>query len=193
MISYLRGKIIYKSNNLKKDNFLTVDVGGVGYKVFISNKSWAEFLLGHEVELHVYTQVAETALDLYGFKSREELEFFELLLTISGIGPRSASDIMGKAKVADLSQAVQSGNHEILSKVSGIGAKTAEKIVVGLKGKLGGGFESSENWSDDFGDALEALIGLGYSAFDAKNALAKVKSTDVGEKIKEALKLLGRK
>lgn len=193
MISYLRGKIIYKSNNLKKDNFLTVDVGGVGYKVFISNKAWAEFLLGHEVELHVYTQVAETALDLYGFRSREELEFFELLLTISGIGPRSASDIMGKAKVADLSQAVQSGNHEMLSKVSGIGAKTAEKIVVGLKGKLGGSFESSENWSDDFGDALEALISLGYQAGDAKNALAKVKSADVGEKVREALKLLGRK
>lgn len=193
MISYLRGKIIYKSNNLKKDNFLTVDVGGVGYKVFISNKSWAEFLLGTETELHVYTQVAETALDLYGFKSREELEFFELLLTISGIGPRSASDIMGKAKVADLSQAVQSGNHEMLSKVSGIGAKTAEKIVVGLKGKLGGGFDGSENWSNDFGDALEALISLGYQAGDAKNALAKVNSTDVGEKVKEALKLLGRK
>lgn len=192
MIAYLRGKILFKSNNLKKENFAVVDVASVGYKVFAPDGFLTKLAVGGEAEFHVYTQVAETALDLYGFPTREELDFFELLLTISGIGPRSALDILRKAKLNDLVSAVESGNHEVLSKVSGIGPKTAEKITIGLKDKLTGGFSvSSSKWNNDFGDALEALVSLGYSAGDAREALGRTTSIDAGERIKEALKLLG--
>ncbi|MFA6526293.1 MAG: Holliday junction branch migration protein RuvA [Candidatus Buchananbacteria bacterium] len=194
MIAYLRGQIRYKSTQIKKDNFAVVDVNGVGYKVFAPDNFLNGMVIGSEAELFIYTQVAETALDLYGFASREELEFFELLLTISGIGPHSALDILKKAKLEDLVKAVETGNHEVLAKVSGIGPKTAEKVVIGLKGKLGGGFSAgTEKWNDDFGDALEALMSLGYSSFDARKALSQTNSIDAGDKIKEALKILGRK
>lgn len=194
MIAYLRGVIRYKSQNLKKDNFAIIDVSGVGYKVFSPDTVLNSLALGDNAELFIYTQVAETALDLYGFPTREELDFFELLLTISGIGPRSALDIMKKGKMSDLVQGVETGNYELLAKVSGIGPKTAEKITVGLKNKLGGGFATDgTKWNNDFGDALEALVSLGYSSADARHALDQTKSAEAGEKIKEALKLLGRK
>lgn len=194
MIAYLSGKIIYQSAFLKKDNFVVLECNGVGYKVFVVDKVLNGLKLGDHVVLHVYTQVAETALDLYGFSNREELDFFELLLTISGIGPRSAMDIMRKAKIADLIQAVSIGNYLVLSKASGIGPKTAEKIVVGLKDKLGSSqSDNGVNWDSGFSDALEALVSLGYSPSDARKALSQTKTSEIGEKIKEALKLLGRK
>lgn len=191
MIAYLRGKINYKSSFLKKDNFFVVDVSGVGYKVYAVDKLINGSLLGAEVELFIYTQVAETALDLYGFATQDELEFFELLISLSGIGPRSALDILRKAKIEDLTVAVQSQNYQVLSKVSGIGPKTAEKIVVGLKDKLGG--MDSSGAAGDYGDALEALIGLGYAPVQARDALNLCQSEDMGEKVKEALKILGKK
>lgn len=194
MIAYLSGQLIHHSAFLKKDNFVVLDAGGVGYKVFILDRILADLKLGQTLVLHIYTQVAETALDLYGFISREELDFFELLLTISGIGPRSAMDILRKAKISDLVQAVETGNFQVLSKVSGIGPKTAEKIVLGLKDKLAGGYASDNTvWDSGFGDALEALVSLGYSAGDAREALNQSQSSDTGEKIKQALKLLGQK
>ena len=194
MIAYLRGSVKYKSNLLKKDNFVVIDVSGVGYKVFVLDNFLNSARLGAEAEIFIYTQVAEGVLDLYGFASHEELEFFELLLTISGIGPRSALDILRRAKLEDLVKAVESGNHDVLSKVSGIGPKTAEKITVGLKDKLGAALGiGSAGWNNDFGDALEALVNLGYSPADARNALNQTNSSAAGEKIKEALKILGRK
>ncbi len=192
MISYLRGKLIYKSNLLKKDNFVIIDVGGVGYKVFVQDRIISENPFGQEIELFVFTQVAETVLDLYGFKSQNELNFFELLNTISGIGPRSAMDILRKAKIEDLTKAVQTGNFELLCKVSSLGPKTAEKIVVGLKDKLGNVETVDADWNSEFGDALEALIALGYQPAQAKEALANCKSDDAGEKIRQALKILGK-
>lgn len=188
MISYLKGKIQYKSSNARKDNFLIINVGGVGYKTYVLDRLLAEVGLDSEIEVFVYTQVAETALDLFGFKDREELDFFESLISVSGIGPRSAMDILQKAKIEDLKTAVISNNPEVLSKVSGIGPKTALKIVSGLKDKFGG-----LDMNEGFGDALEALIGLGYSASQSRDALSRCQSEDMGEKVKQALKILGQK
>lgn len=193
MLAYLKGQIIYKSALPKKDNFLVVATGGVGYKVFALDKSINEKKIGDEIELHLYTQVAETVLDLYGFAVREELDFFELLISISGVGPRSALGILQKAKVEDLKSAVQSGSADILNKVSGIGPKTAQKIVDGLKDKLGSWSGAAAGWAGDFSDALEALVGLGYSSSQASEALKRCESRETGEKIKEALKILGGK
>jgi len=194
MIAYLSGKIIYQSAFLKKDNFVVLDCGGVGYKVFVADKVLNEARVGQIMTLHIYTQVAETVLDLYGFLTREELDFFELLLTISGIGPRSAMDILRKAKIEDLIKGVESGDFQLLAKVSGIGPKTAEKIVIGLKDKLTGGYTADANgWNNNFGDALEALIGLGYSSNQARDALSQCVAIEAEGKIKEALKILGNK
>lgn len=193
MIAYLNGVIAHKSQFIKKDNFVIVTVSGVGYKVYVIDRLLNDLRLGQEVELYTYTQVAETVLDLYGFANLEDLEFFELLIGISGIGPRSALGILQKAKTEDIRQAVQSGNPEVLAKVSGLGPKTAEKIVVGLKDKLGSISSGTGAWDTQFGDALEALVGLGYSPVQARDALAQVPATEVGEQVKEALKVLGRK
>jgi len=193
MIAYLKGQVRLKSNYLKKENFIILDTGGVGYRVYVLDRLLNELTAGQTTEVFVYTQVAEGVLDLYGFANSEELEFFELLLSLNGIGPRSALDILRKAKIDDITTAVQSGSHEILSKVSGIGPKTAEKIVLGLKDKLGGVMTgAATSWNDSFGDALEALVSLGYSPGQAREALNQCQSLDAGEKIKEALKILGR-
>ena len=191
MIAYLSGQLIYQSAFLKKDNFVVLDCNSVGYKVFVADKVLNGAKVGETMTLHIYTQVAETALDLYGFLTREELDFFELLLTISGIGPRSAMDILRKAKIDDLVKGVESGDFQLLAKVSGIGPKTAEKIVIGLKDKLTGGYAvDSGGWNNDFGDALEALTGLGYSSAQARDALSQCQAAEAGEKVKEALKIL---
>lgn len=190
MIAYLRGQIKSKTIVPKKDSILVVEVNGVGYKVSTLDRIVNACRLGAEMELYIYTQVAETALDLYGFSNQEELDFFGLLLSISGIGPKSALDILNKAKLADLKQAAQSGNYEILSKVSGIGPKTAQKIVTGLKDKVADMSAPDSKWSDEFSEALEALVGLGYSAGQVREALGQCQSTETGNKVREALKIL---
>jgi holliday junction DNA helicase RuvA len=192
MISYLSGKVKFKKVIPKKESTLVVDVGGVGYKVGTLDRIASSLKSGDEVDLFIYTQVAESVLALYGFVTEEELEFFEVLISISGIGPKSALDILNKAKIEDLKQAAKTGSHEILNKMSGIGPKKAEKIVLGLKDKIGSLDSGSEEWNDDFSEALEALVALGYSAGQVREALSRCESTDTGEKVKEALRLLGR-
>lgn len=190
MISYLKGKIKHKSAMPKKDNFLIVEVAGVGYKVYVLDKLINLVKVGDELELYTHTQVAENILDLYGFSALEELNFFEILISISGVGPKSAMGILQKAKIEDLKKAASSGNSDILNKISGIGPKTAQKIVAGLRDKLGGADAGISGWDDGFGDALEALIGLGYSASQAREALSRCQSTEMSERVKEALKYL---
>jgi Holliday junction DNA helicase RuvA len=136
--------------------------------------------------------VREDALDLYGFLNREELEFFEMLINVSGIGPRSALAILGIASIETLRKAIGTGDTSYLTKISGIGRKTAEKIVIELRDKmgkeLGGGSLQVEL------DALEALKSLGYSQNEARETLKKVSpNTNTNTKIKEALKILGGK
>jgi Holliday junction DNA helicase RuvA len=193
MISYLRGSVKHISAVPKKDNFIILDVGGVGYKVFVTSRLIADLSDAQETEVYVYTQVAETALSLYGFPKMEELGFFELLLTISGVGPKSALNILQKAKIEDLKAAASGGSADVLSQISGIGVKTAEKIVTGLKDKIGS-IESvdSVGWDDAFSESMEALISLGYNATQSREALLSIKVPDTAGKIKEALKLLGK-
>ncbi|MEI6288223.1 MAG: Holliday junction branch migration protein RuvA [bacterium] len=193
MIAYLNGQLQHKSALLKKDNFLVVVAGGVGYKVFVFDRLLEKYKVGDNLELHIYTQVAETALDLYGFPTRQELDFFEIVISLQGIGPKSAMDILQKAKIEDLKQATQTGNYELLSKISGLGPKTAQKVVLGLKEKFGSLSGDGVYSHDGFGEALEALVGLGYQPYQAREALANCKATDTSEKVKEALKILGRK
>jgi holliday junction DNA helicase RuvA len=131
-------------------------------------------------------------LDLYGFLEMEELGFFEMLIGVSGIGPRSALAILGIASIETLRKAISTGDTAYLTKISGIGRKTAEKIVIELRDKMGADISTTSLQGEL--DALEALKSLGYSQNEARDALKKVPAeANINIKIKEALKILGGK
>jgi len=188
MIGSIRGKII-----LKTDKFIVVDVGGVGYKLSVSPDVLSKVKKSDgEVLFWTHTHVREDVLDLYGFLEMEELKFFEMLIGVSGIGPRSALAILGIASIDTLRRAISTSDTAYLTKISGIGRKTAEKIVIELRDKMGE-MESGTSLQDEL-DALEALKSLGYSQGEARDALKKVSpELSTNAKIKEALKILGNK
>ncbi len=185
MIGYLKGTLIHQ--DLKS---IILDVGGIGYKIH-TNTAILDSHKGKTCEFWTYLAVRENALDLYGFTKKEEMDFFELLLTVSGIGPKSAMGILGVATIHNLRHAISTGDTQHLIKVSGVGKKNAEKIVLELKDKIEDwNTESGEYMSGDV-DALEALKSLGYGEREAREALKKVTDvSDTGEKVKKALKLL---
>ncbi len=187
MIGHLKGTVIDK-----EEKHLTLEAGGVGYKVFATLETIESTPLLEERSLWIHHAVREDASDLYGFRTKDELSFFEMLIGISGIGPRTALGILNVTTVGALKKAVSSGDTSHLVKVSGIGKKNAEKIVLELKGKFG---------KDDEGvtfkeevDALEALKSLGFNHADAREALKTVgtESATTEDRIKKALKILGR-
>src|SRR3989344_3701099 len=188
MIGSIKGKII-----LKTDKFIIIETIGVGYKINISPDTLSKLKkTNEEVLLWIHTHVREDILDLYGFLDRQELEFFEMLINISGIGPKGALSILGIASIETLKKAVGTGDTAYLTKISGIGRKTAEKIVIELRDKL----EVSKSGTSLQGelDTLEALRSLGYSQSEAREALKKVlPNTDTNTKIREALKILSGK
>ncbi|PIT93549.1 Holliday junction branch migration protein RuvA, partial [Candidatus Falkowbacteria bacterium CG10_big_fil_rev_8_21_14_0_10_43_11] len=122
MLSFLRGKILNKSQN-----FVILEVNNIGYQVFINAGMYADLNIGQEAEFYLYHNVREDADDLYGFKDFAELEFFKLLLSVSGVGPKSALGILGLASVTDIKESIGAGDPSLLNKVSGIGKKTAER------------------------------------------------------------------
>jgi len=192
MISSLHGTIIELGNR-----YAVIDVNGVGYKVFVTDDILHTLKTGSETIMLTYLVVREDALDLYGFISKKEKHFFELLIGISGIGPKSALNILSIVSSDSLVSAIRSGSTSHLVKVSGIGRKTAEKIVLELKDKLGGISGEIEEgsaigMSSDL-DAIEALKALGYDADEAREALKKIDKdiSDTGAKVKAALKTLG--
>jgi Holliday junction DNA helicase RuvA len=190
MISSLSGTVRHKDLNS-----VVIDVSGLGYKVFVTTETALDLIPSSQAFLWTHLAVRETSLDLFGFPDRESLEAFELLITISGIGPKSALGILNVASPATLRQAVANSDTSYLTRVSGIGKKNAEKIVLELKDKLKVTAEDTSTSSahaKDEGDALEALVSLGYSERDAREALKKVpkETSGAGERVKAALKLL---
>ena len=187
MIGSIRGKII-----LKTDKYLVVETSGVGYKVSVSPDVLLMSKVDAEVLFWTHLHVREDAMDLYGFKDRKELEFFEMLINVSGIGPRSGLAILGIAPIETLKRGIGTGDISYLTKISGIGKKTAEKIVLELRDKFEGNLEEG-SFKEEL-DALEALKSLGYSQAEARDALKKVSAdSNTNTKIKEALKILGGK
>jgi Holliday junction DNA helicase RuvA len=165
----------------------------VGYKVAVTKESLLKYSPGKDAALFVHTVVREEALDLYGFETSDELRFFEMLLTVSGVGPKSALAILDIASTETLRTAIARGNSEYLTKVSGVGRKTAEKIVIELREKVGVGSEASTHALKGDEEALEAMRALGYTQAEARDALRKVPH-DISSgtaRLREALKLLG--
>lgn len=188
MISYLRGKIIEKS--LK---FCILDVNGVGYKVYTTDEILRGLKHSHEASFWTHLVVREDALDIYGFADKDALGLFELLIGVSGIGPKTAMGIVNVSNPLSLKRAVSSGDLAYLTKVSGIGRKLAEKIILELREKL---VEFGDEEHDDLRgetDALEALKSLGYSERESRDVLKKISGENIsaGDKVKKALKLLG--
>jgi len=190
MIATLNGTLRHKDLNT-----LVVDVNGVGYKVLVTTETALEVVPGSPIFLWTHLVVRETSLELFGFLDKETIDAFELLITISGIGPKSALGILNVATPSMLRQAVASEDTTYLTRVSGIGKKNAEKIVLELKDKLKITKEDKGGDMRSEGDALEALVSLGYSERDAREALKKVPKETEGasERVKAALRILSTK
>lgn len=191
MISYLQGIVKYK-----EDDVVVLDVHGVGYEIFIAPSAMGAIIGGDELELFIYFHATDKSHQLFGFLTKQDMQFFKLLLNASGVGPKSALSIISKADPSLLYQAISAKDDSLLI-ASGIGKKTAERIVMELGGKLQkldvGEMEESALHAYD-GEVLEALKGLGYSFNDSRDALKRV-SKDIegaGERIKQALKILSR-
>jgi len=192
MIGSIRGKII-----LKTEKSIIVEVSGIGYKINISLDTLSKIQKQKgEVFFFIHTHVREDVLDLYGFLEHQELKFFEMLINVSGIGPKGALAILGITSLDTLRRAISTGDTSYLTKVSGIGKKTAEKIVIELRDKLknSSGEEKDNTSLQGELDALEALKSLGYSQNEAREALKKTSpDSNTNAKIREALKILGGK
>lgn len=184
MIAYLEGKIIGRS-----ENQLIVQTGGLGYRVFTTPQVASSS--NDNVKLHTYLQVREDVLALFGFESKEDLDFFEMLISVSGVGPKMALQILSAGNTELIKNAIAAQDVAVFTKIGGVGKKTAEKIILELKGKVGlvgavvGGAGSE--------DLLLALESLGYSSREIKDVLGKIDNAlPLEEKMRQALKFLGK-
>ncbi len=192
MISLLEGTIEFKG-----ERFVVIKAGGVGYKVFFAPEVMRSIAsIGESCKMWTHLHVRETDMELYGFLSYAEMQFFEMLIGISGIGPKSASGILGVAPVDTLKRAIAAGETNYLTKVSGVGKRMAEKIIVELRDKLGGA-NMPEGMRTELAadaDVLDALIAMGYSPSEARQAVGRIPAGVSGtkERLGEALRMLGR-
>lgn len=188
MIYSLRGKVIQLDTKS-----ITLDVNDIGYKIYLTADTINTLHIGLTLTLFTYLAVRENSLDLYGFIEERERFLFELLISISGIGPKGAINILSAINSSSLINAIQTGSTSHLIKISGIGRKTAEKIVLELKDKIGNivGKDNKIDLHSD-ADAIEALKMLGYGTEEARESLKKISKDikDTGDKVKAALKVL---
>ena len=173
MIAHIRGQILTKAPNA-----VVVDCNGVGYELAISVATFTDLgQEGSEARLHVHTHVREDALALFGFSELTEKRLFEKLLTISGIGPKLAITVLSGISAERLVGAIRAGDHATLTKIPGIGKKTAERVVLELKDKLDdmAGFTPATTAAPSLGavadDVLSALVNLGYPRPVAQKAV----------------------
>jgi len=191
MIYYIKGKIIYKN-----DRFVILENRDIGYQIFSTETILDSLKEDDKTELYTHQQVKEDTLDLYGFSNLDELNFFKNLLSISGVGPRSALGVLSIAKLDDIKQAILSEDATVLKKVSGIGQKTAERIVIELKNKISGlTSRTGTNIKGSNDEVIDALESLGYKPYAIRQALSKLPD-DIGDlqaKVKAILKIINHK
>lgn len=183
MIGSLRGIVLEKG-----PNWLLLEVGGIGYRVMAS-PAVVTNVSSEQAFLYVHHHVREDAEDLFGFLAPADLELFERLLSISGVGPKVAMTILSVGSSDQVKKAIMSGDLATLTSVPGVGKKTAQKIILELKGQL---VEMEEDAGSGGGEVLDALVGLGYAPQQVKDVLKHVKAEDPAERIKEALKYLAK-
>lgn len=195
MFYYIKGKVTYKDIN-----FMVLDVGGVGYKIYTSYTTLENATLNEEFLAYTYTHIREDMFDIYGFINTKELNTFEMLISVSGVGPKAALSILSFMPTDAFATAVIKNDVKAITMAPNIGKKTAERIILELKDKLAkentelisNGMNVSADNNDTLKEAIDALMVLGYSSLEAKGAVASVKDrfTDVEDIIKNALKIL---
>ena len=184
MIASVSGRIISRGLD-----HLVVETGGIGYLVFTTTDVLTKFAPGDEVKLLTHMVVREDVQALYGFLQPTERQLFSMLLSVAGVGPRIALAILSSGKVEELRSAIGRGDSAIFTAISGIGKKTAERIILELKGKLADLVEGGANSSADI---INALSNLGYNMYEIREILGKLSpNASVEDRLKEALKLLG--
>ncbi len=195
MIRLVRGTVLARG----KDH-LVVDIGGaaggIGFKVFAPEPTLAQFNNDVAVTLHTYLQVREDALTLYGFVTEDELGMFELLLTVSGVGPKVALSILSTLSPDALRLALANDEPALVARAPGVGKRTAQKIVLDLKDKVSGGatgLQALALATDTDSEVIEALTALGYSVVEAQRAVQKLPKDVVGveERLRYALSQFG--
>jgi Holliday junction DNA helicase RuvA len=191
MIGFLKGKV-----ELLKRPFVMIDVNDVGYKVLVPETIYAKLSLGNVVKIFTYTYVREDALDLFGFLEAEDLGLFENLLTVSGVGPKTALSIFSFGERKDIIEAIIKGDVTFFTSVPRLGTKNAQKIIIELKNKMGSGTDFDLSGKDllENAEVVQALKDFGFSVVEAQKAVREIKQVGLTteEKIRLALKTLGR-
>lgn len=193
MIAYIKGVVKFK-----EDEFLILENNGLGYKIFAPADILLKLKVSAFAEFFTYQQQREDGVYLYGFTRYSELKLFEQLISVSGVGPKTALAVFSGAGIEDVVSAIVNGDAAVLKKVSGIGPKTAERIVLELKNKVSSTVPLGElRNKDELGanvDALAGLLSLGYSESEARESLRNISSdiSDPGARLKAALKNLKR-
>ncbi len=191
MIGSLKGKI-----DLLKRPYVLIDVSGVGYKVLVSDNVYKKLTVGQVIKLYTFTYVREDALDLFGFSEVEDLDLFEDLISVSGIGPKTALNIFSFGERKDIIDAIVKGNVGFFTAVPRLGTKNAQKVIIELKNKMGNTSQLDLSGKDfeDNKDVIEALKNFGFSVAESQKALGEIKDQglSVDAKIKFALKSLGK-
>jgi len=191
MIASLQGR-----STAKGDNYVVIDVSGVGFKVFVPPSLLDRLSgIGQELNLFTHLHVRENELSLYGFGTPDQLALFEMLLRVSGIGPKVALKIVSIMSVEALREAIARGDAAMLMRVPGVGKKTAERIMMDLKDKLGvAGLVLHPGLTHVDAEVISALTSLGYSIVEAQAALRSLPSEDLAleEKIRLVLQHLAR-
>lgn len=191
MIGYIYGDIIDTT-----ERYVLIDTGHIGYIVYATENTLKKISSDKHAALFTYLAVKEDALDLYGFETPEEKKMFELLIGVSGIGPRGALGVLNIAPLGTIANAIRSGDSSYMTRVSGIGRKTAEKIVLELRDKpeLITFIDQNSSHVREDNDVRDALIALGYRENDIREVLKDIdqETLETNDRIKQAIKLLGK-
>ncbi len=189
MIGYLKGKVIAHQNQE-----LWIDVAGVGYRVRTNNKfTNPQMTKGTEVELFIHTAVREDAITLYGFSSLDELQLFELLISVSGVGPKTGMDIIGKADGDQIETAIREADVHFFESMKGIGKKSAQRIIIDLKNKIGS-LKEIDLAAEETDDAVYLVLKqFGFKPATIQQAMKQIdRNLSEAEQIKAGLRLLGK-
>jgi len=189
MLHYLIGKLIQK-----KENYFILEMGGVGMRIFCSVNTLRKLpAVEGEVKVFTHMNIKEDAWDIYGFSDQNELDFFTKLISVNGVGPKTALNILNVDTADRLMAAINEGRVDLLTKASGIGKKTSERVVVELRGKFAQvGSEGLTGLMESDSDIVDVLCNLGYTKEQARKAISKIdpEAESIEDRIKSALKIL---
>lgn len=192
MIALIEGAVI----SLTTDSAILMTQGGVGYSILLTRSHLGSLLVGQTVRFYTYLRVTEHDLTLFGFRTHPEKAFFEQLISVSGVGPKSAMNVLNIGSMGDIQAAISRGDVKYLTAVQGLGKKTAERLVVELKHKVSTHeYQTISPISDTLGDVLEALLSMGYGKEDVKDVVDTLDTSQktTEELLKSALRVLAKK